>query len=56
MERLTAGTATDIMLEEPHQCPHCQRFSHWFRNQNGRTVCIDCVLDLEELSRRATAT
>jgi len=49
MERLAAGTATDIMLEEPHLCPHCQRLSHWFRNENGRTFCIECVLDQEEL-------
>jgi hypothetical protein len=55
-EQLSAGTATDIMLEEPHECSHCQRLSHWFRNQGGRTLCIECVLDLEELVRHAIAT
>lgn len=43
IELLPTKTATDIISDHPVECPQCQRAAYWFRNQEGRTCCIQCA-------------
>lgn len=35
--------AIDIVSDEPHVCPCCHQLRYWFRNEAGRTKCLDCT-------------
>ena len=42
-----SSVATDVMSEEPRTCPRCHKLVYWFRNYNGLTRCIACILAQE---------
>lgn len=45
--RQTTRTGTDILTERLHRCQRCQRPTYWFRNKNGSSFCITCILEGE---------
>ena len=45
---LPTKQSTDILLSLMRECRDCHRMTYWFRNHEGRTRCIACVLDREE--------
>jgi len=42
IELMPTPTYTDVITENPVECPWCERSAYWFRNQDGRTCCIHC--------------
>lgn len=41
---LPIKNGTDYFSPRPALCPTCGEYSHWFRNENGRTAgCIACA-------------
>lgn len=43
IELLPTPFYTDIIAEQPAECPQCETSAYWFRNQDGQTCCIHCA-------------
>lgn len=43
IELLPTPFYTDVIAENPVECPRCERSAYWFRNQDGQTCCIQCA-------------
>ncbi len=50
------SNATDYIAALPHACPHCGRMTTWFRNEDGRTRCINCPSICPCCGSRGTVT
>lgn len=46
---LRAKQGIGVIVPTPYPCPWCGIMTHFFRNHAGRTFCIYCPRELEEI-------